>query len=179
MSYPDWFFYPDRSRPPAWAHQLTTVVSAVRSEIDSMKVDGLTSDRVLAHLRPGLEDMGFVVERGKRADEKVRRPVLFGQRASERVAYEVDAFHDILGIVLEVEAGRGALGNAVYRDLIRASLIIDAQFLALGVMQEYRYRSRGKLMHYGSYRDTTSTLDAVYASGRMRLPFEGVLVFGY
>jgi len=109
----------------------------------------------------------------------VRRPVLFGTQGSERVAYEVDAFHDELGIVLEIEAGRGALGNAVYRDLIRASLIVDARYLALGVMQEYRYKSGGRTMRAHSYRDASSLLDAVYGSGRLRLPFEGLLLFGF
>jgi hypothetical protein len=42
-------------------------------------------------------------------------------RAIERIAYEVDAVHDELGIVVEVvEAGRGALGDAVCgRDNLR------------------------------------------------------------
>ena len=31
-------------------------------------------------------------------------PVLFGESGQERVAYEVDAVHDKLGIVVEVEA---------------------------------------------------------------------------
>jgi hypothetical protein len=30
-----------------------------------------------------------------------------------------------------------------------------------------------------SYRDSKDQLDALYASGRLRLPFEGVLLFGY
>lgn len=179
MAYPDWFFYPDRSRPPEWTFALAEVVASVQQQVDSTKVDGLNSDRVLERLRPGLEGMGFEVETGKKAKEKVRRPVLFGEKGSERVAYEIDGFHDELGIVLEVEAGRGALGNAVYRDLIRASLIVDARYLALGVMQEYRYKSSGRQMHYASYRDATSILDAVYASGRLALPFQGVMVFGY
>jgi hypothetical protein len=36
----------------------------------------------------------------------------------------VDGVHDELGILLEIEAGRGARGNAVYRDLVRTSLIV-------------------------------------------------------
>jgi hypothetical protein len=36
---------------------------------------------------------------------------------------------DELGILLE--AGRGAKGNAVYRDLVRSSLIVDQRFVAL------------------------------------------------
>jgi hypothetical protein len=95
------------------------------------------------------------------------------------VAYEVDAVHDELGIVVEVEAGRGARGNAIYRDIVRASLIVGARYLVLGVMQEYRHQSGGKPISVESYTDAKNQLDAIYNSGRLRLPFEGVLLFGY
>ena len=116
---------------------------------------------------------------GKTRTASIRRPVLFGDQGNERVAYQVDAVHDELGILVEVEAGRGALGNAVYRDLIRSSLIVGARFLVLGVMQEYRYRSGGKLLSVASYRRAKDQLDAIFASGRLVLPFEGLLLFGY
>jgi hypothetical protein len=61
----------------------------------------------------------------------------------------------------EVEAGRGALGNAVYRNLIRTPLIVDAQFLVLGVMREYHYKSSNKPMIFKSYRDAHNILDAI------------------
>ena len=81
--------------------------------------------------------------------------------------------------MIEVEAGRGARGNAVYRDLIRTSLIVDAKYLALGVMQEYRHQSGGRPVSVFSYIDARNQLEAIYASGRLKLPFEGVLLFGY
>jgi hypothetical protein len=177
--YPEWFWYPSRDRPPEWVNPLVAVVAGAREAIDSQTVDGLTSDKVLAALCPGLEALGFEVETGKHRVEKIRRPVLFGDNGTERVAYEIDAVHDELGILVEVEAGRGARGNAVYRDLVRASLIVDARFLVLGVMRAYRHRSGGKAVVVQSYAESRSLLDAVYASGRLRLPFEGVLLFGY
>lgn len=67
------------------------------------------------------------------------------------------------------------MGNAVYRDLIRTSLIVEARYLILGVMTEYRY-SKGTTH---SYREARDLLEAVYASGRLALPFEGILLFGY
>lgn len=123
--------------------------------------------------------LGFEVEAGKRRDQKIRRPVLFGELGRERVAYEVDAVNDDLGVIVEVEAGRGARGNAVYRDLVRTSLIVGARFLALGVMAEYRHQSSGRAISVASYRDARDMLDAVFASQRLGLPFEGVLLFGY
>lgn len=155
------------------------VVAAAQHEIDSANASHLTSDKVLAFLRPGLETLGYLVESGKARAEKIRRPVLFGERGQELVAYEVDAVHDELGVLIEVEAGRGARGNAVYRDLIRTSLIVNARFLAVGVMATYRHMSGGNEMEVASYRETKAQLDAIYASGRLRLPFEGVLLFGY
>ena len=84
------------------------VIANARANIDSTVVDGLTSDKVLSHVRPGLESLGYEVEDGKRADQRIRRPVLFGEGGSARVTYEPDAFHDDLGILVEIEAGRGA-----------------------------------------------------------------------
>ena len=179
VPYPDWFYYPAHDTPPEWVHQFVAAVRACRTNIESRSVAALTSDRVLAALRPGLETLGYQVESGKHHDQLIRRPVLFGERGSERVAYEVDAVHDEIGVVVEVEAGRGARGNAVYRDLVRASLIVGARYLALGVMQEYRHLTASKPVAVESYRDAKDQLDAIYASGRLRLPFEGVLLFGY
>ena len=105
--------------------------------------------------------------------------MLFGEDGVERVSYEIDAFHDELGIAVEVEAGRGARGNAVYRDLVRTSLIVGAKFLVLGVMIEYRHMSGGKPVAVKSFNEARELLDAVFASGRLQLPFEGVLLFGY
>ncbi len=176
MSYPSWCYFPTSTAPPEWARSLVSVVDAARPSIDSAKNSGLTSDTVLLELRPGLEALGYTVEASKKKVDKVRRPVLFGEGGVERVAYEVDAVHDELGVLLEVEAGRGAMGNAVYRDLIRTSLIVGARYLALGVMQEYRYAKTGVSQ---SYRDAKDLLDAIYASGRLQFPFEGILLFGY
>lgn len=44
------------------------------------------------------------------AADMIRRPVGESRRAV--VAYDVDGFHPELGIVLEIEAGRGAANNA-------------------------------------------------------------------
>lgn len=177
--YPRWSYFPRHLPPPAWVEQFVEVVNDQQLAIDSSKVDGLSSDAVLTHLRPGLESLGYEVERGKRVADRIRRPVLFGEQGVPRVTYEIDAVHDGLGVLVEVEAGRAWMGNAVYRDLIRTSLIVGASYLALGVRHEYRYKSQGKLQVNHSYDETLGMLDAVYASGRLHLPFEGLLLFGY
>lgn len=179
MNYPTWFYYPPRDPPPPWVHEFVEVVELARSEIESKATNDLTSDRVLAYLRPGLVALGYEVEAGKKKADRIRRPVLFGDQGAPRVSYDVDAVHDQLGVLVEVEAGRGARGNAIYRDLIRSSLIVGARYLALGVMQEYRHLSGGKPVAVRSYGEAKDQLDAIFASGQLKLPFAGILLFGY
>jgi hypothetical protein len=125
-------------------NDFVNVIALHSKDIDSRIVENLTSDRVLAFIADDLASLGYKVETGKKALQKIRRPVLFGEEGVEKVSYEIDAFHDSLGIAVEVEAGRGARGNAVYRDLIRTSLIVGAKYLVLGVMIDYRHQSSGK-----------------------------------
>jgi hypothetical protein len=177
--YPRWSYYPTRDPPPDWVAELVGVVSTAKPEIDSANVSGLTSDTVLARLRAGLERIGFQVESGKKVADRITLPVLFGEQGAPRVRYDVDGVHRDLGVLLEVEAGRGARGNAVYRDLVRTSLIVDAEYLALCVMQANHHQSGGKSIVVRSYADSKDQLDAIYASQRLQLPFKGVLLFGY
>lgn len=46
-------------------------------------------------------------------------------------------------------------------------------------MAEYRHKSGGKDIAVRSYHDAKDQVDAIYASQRLRLPFEGILLFGY
>jgi hypothetical protein len=155
------------------------VVAGARNNIDTLAHRGLTSDKALVALEPGLRALGYEVEASKNRRDRIRRPVLFGENGVEVLTWEVDAVHDTLGVVVEVEAGRGARSNAVYRDLIRTSLIVNVRFLALGVQLAYRHDADGRTVTVPSYAETKNLLDAIYASGRLQLPFEGVLLFGY
>jgi hypothetical protein len=176
--FPLWKYYPPSVRPPAWVQPVIDVFGEARHAIDSASIS-TTSDKALALLRTGLEELDFEVEAGKKRVQKIRRPVLFGEYGHEDMAYEVDAFHPDKGIALEVEAGRGARGNAVYRDLIQTSLLVDAEYLVLAVQTGYRHKSGGKDIVVHSYRDTMNLLNAIYASNRLRLPLAGILLIGY
>ena len=69
------------------------------------------------------------------------------------------------------------MGNAIYRDLIQGSLMVDARFLALAVPLEYRYGAR--LTREPSFAKTYSVVEAIYGSPRLALPFDGLLLIGY
>ena len=173
--YPIWKFYPSAIEPPAWVGPVVAAFSSVRAQIDSRVNVGVSSDAALAALRPELVRQGFDVEAGNTRAARLRRPVLFGEVGRPVVAYEVDGFHPVHEIVLEVEAGRGAANNADYRDLIRASLMVDARFLVLAMMLHYG-TGRTAIKSYDAARDR---IDAIYASERLKLPLEGILLVGY
>lgn len=178
--YPQWSYFPRNAIAPVWVAPLIKAIADAAPNIDTRPIpaddaDRLTSDVVLAHVRPGLESLGYVVESGKKSAEKIHRPVLFGENGVPTVKYEVDAFHPAQGIAVEIEAGRGAFGNADYRDIIRMSLMVDARFMVLLQPLAYRTGTTTKSA-YGSSRDL---LDAIYASQRLALPFEGALLVGY
>lgn len=180
MKYPCWSYYPRNVRPPQWAREFAQLVASVESTISTVEhKTGLSSDQVLQQLAPGLLDLGYAVESGKTKAQRIYRPVLFGDNGEPRVSYEIDAFHDELGIAVEVEAGRGAAGNADYRDIVRTSLILDANHMALLLPQRYRTTVSNKVHAIAAYEHTRGQLDAIYASQRLVLPFKGVLLIGY
>lgn len=127
----------------------------------------------------GLEDLGFEVEKGKTAKGKLERPVLFGPEGSLVKKYEIDAFNSEHGIALEVERGRAIQGNALYRDMVQASLMVDTNYLVVAVPLEYRSKSGGKELKEKTYEKAQAVVEAVYSSGRLQLPFEGLLIIGY
>jgi hypothetical protein len=93
------------------------------------------------------------------------------------VKQEIDGWHPELQALLEIESGRGVQGNAVYRDLVRSSLVVEAEYLVLGVRSRYEYGSRNAVQN--DFTFTRDLLDSIYASGRLHLPFIGVLLVGW
>jgi hypothetical protein len=179
--YPRWRYFPAYAAPPDWVDPLVSIFTAVQPQIDSAVTHAkrMESNDVLGVLAPGLVDSGFVVEAGKTKKAKLPRPVFFGDEGTYLRTYEIDAFEPTHGIALEVEAGRATMGNAIYRDLIQASLMLDARFLVLAVPVEYRYQSGKRTAREPSYAKTYSVVEAIYGSRRLSLPFEGLLLVGY
>ncbi len=177
-TYPQWSYFPRNVRAPQWVGPLVGVVAGAETDISTMTTKaGLDSNAVLVHLADGLDALGYQVEKSKGASDKIRRPVLFGDEGRSDVTMEIDAFHDGEGIAVEVEAGRAWNGNAVYRDLVRTSLLLDARYLVLVLPIAYAPPSVKKPVP--AYVYTRDLLDAIYASQRLRLPFEGIMLVGY
>jgi hypothetical protein len=178
--YPRWDYFPRNVRPPEWIEPLVAQVRAVEERISTVEQGtGLHSDDVLRELAPGLKQLGYGVEASRSEADRIRRPVLFGSNGRAEVSYDIDAFHDEFGIVIEVEAGRAASNNATYRDIIRASLILDAKYLALLLPVAYRFNNGGQLASVAAFTRGLDLLSALYASQRLPLPLRGVLLVGY
>ena len=106
-------------------------------------------------------------------------PLFFAENGSVERQYQIDAYNATTKVALEIEAGRSVLGNAIYRDLIQMSMLVDVSFAAVAVPIEYRYRSKDRQTFSSPYRDCTSILEAIYGGRRLELPFEGFLLIGY
>lgn len=175
-TYPAWSYFPRHARPAEWVDGLVQVFEEAQSNIDSTSHKKMESDTVTQFIREPLETLGWEVERGKKKEQKIARPVLFGDNGVPVVQYEIDGWHPEHRAVLEIESGRAVMGNAIYRDLIRTSLIQGADYLVLGVRTSYSY---GTVKDQNDYEKTRDQLEAIYASGRLHLPFKGMLLIGW
>lgn len=138
--------------------------------IDSSK-HSLSSNEVLVILKTDLLDLGFKVEKGKKVEDKIKVPVLFGRNGQLEKCFHVDAFHEETGTVLEVEAGRAVDNYQFLKDLFEACMMHDVNYLAIAVRMIYRERP--------DFETVITHFDTLYASGRLGLPLKGILVIGY
>lgn len=171
--------FPRTKVPPPFSDAIAEVFRKHETRISTSRLTkGLRSDSVLQILMPELVELGFEVETGKRNADKIERPVFFGEGGVPTVRYEIDAYHPKWRCGLEVEAGRAWMGNAVYRDLIQASVMVDVDYLCVAVPITYKFRSGGKTKISRDYDHTVSLAEAVFGHSRIQLPY-GLIVMGY
>ncbi len=152
---------------------MKNLISVFESNIGliSSESHNLASDDVLSHLTDGLIEVGFVVETGKSASQKVPIPVLFGMNGTIEKSFYADAFHADEGVVLEVEAGRAVDNNQFLKDLFQACMMQDAIHLVVAVRNDYR--------NSDDFSRVVKFFDTLYASQRLHLPLKSVLIIGY
>jgi len=171
--------FPRTQPPPAFTAAIRDVFRAHASEVGTKNLDkGLTSDQVLAVVRPDLIQLGFTVEAGKTTAGKIKRPVFFGENGTPQLQYEIDAYHEAWKCGLEIEAGRAWMGNAIYRDLIQALVMVELDTLVLCIPLGYRYNSGGRSTVSRDYENATDVADAIYGHSRIAMPYRLVLI-GY
>lgn len=171
--------FPGTEPPPAFVEDVVAVFRQHEGEIATeTNAKGLKSDDVLAVLGPDLASIGFQVEASKKKVDKLQRPVFFGENGRPTVQYEIDAYHPEWKCGLEVEAGRGWMGNAVYRDLVQAAVMVGVDYLCLAVSNAYRYQSSGRPAASRDYENARQLAEAIYGHSRLRLPYNLILI-GY
>ncbi len=167
----NWQYFPKSDECPTHLREVVEAFAGVGVEIDSYHHDRQVSDDVLAKVRPGLKQLGFAVEAGKKAAEKVRVPVLFGPNGKVDQAFEADAWHHSSGTVIEVEAGRAVTNYQFLKDLFQACMMHDVCYLVIAVRNVYRSSK--------DWERVTTFFSTMYASRRLQLPLKGVLIIGY
>ncbi|MCP4593846.1 MAG: hypothetical protein GY842_24190 [bacterium] len=166
----NWFFFPKSSEPAPLVKRVVASFESVADDIDSEQ-EGLKSNEVLQRVCPHLEKVGFQVETGKKALQRILVPVLFGQNGEPEKTFEADAYHDKEGFVVEVEAGRAVANNQFLKDLFQACMMQDVRYLAIAVRNRYRGSK--------DFESVARFFETLYASNRLALPLEGVLILGY
>lgn len=171
--------FPKTQPPPAFAAEIVTAFDRHYDTIGTEKLSKcLTSDAVLTVLQRDLLALGFQLETGKTKGGLVDRPVFFGEYGVPELRYRIDGYHPTWRCGLEIEAGRGWMGNAVYRDLVQAMVMVDVDHLCLAVSNAYRYNSGGKPTVSRDYEATAAVVSALYGHSRLRMPF-GLTLIGY
>lgn len=179
MTELNYHFFPRTEPPPEFVTQIVAAFESHLPAISTVALDkGLTSDKVLATLRPDLIEIGFDVEGGKARDQKIQRPVFYGEHGQPTLRYEIDAYHSGWRCGLEVEAGRAWMGNAVYRDLVQAMVMVHVDVLALAVPLSYKYRSGGRETSSNDFNNTKNVAEALFGHSRFTLPYK-LLLIGY
>jgi len=165
--------------PPSFIEDVVKVFRRHYKKISTINLEkGLKGNDVLAILRTDLERLRFQVERGKSKQNRVFRPVFFGENGQPTVRYEVDAYHYKWHCGLEVEAGRSWMGNAVYRDLIQGLLMVQVEHLIIAMPNAYKYISSGRPIISKDYEHANELARALYSHTRFILPYRLTLI-GY
>ena len=171
--------FPRTQVPPHFISKVVEIFDKHGKHIGtSATKKGLTSNETLKVLRNDLIELGFDVEAGKRKNDKIRRPVFFGENAQPDLQYEIDAWHPEWKAGLEIEAGRAWMGNAIYRDLVQALVMVETDHLLLAVQNAYHYSASNRSMTSRDYRHTVSVAQALYGHSRIRMPYS-LCVIGY
>ena len=137
----------------------------------SSKTQELSSNEVLALLTDGLEKIGFAVEKGKKKDDKIKIPVLFGRNGNLEKSFDADGVNLATKTVIEVEAGRGVTNYQFLKDLFQACMMQEIDVLIVAIRNNYKGNA--------DFETVVPFFETLYVSGRLTLPLKRILIIGY
>jgi len=164
-----WQYFPKSDDIPQHLRAVIRIFETRQHEISSDSHE-LSSNEVLAVLQDDLSHH-FRVEKSKRVVDKIRVPVLFGRNGNIDKAFDADAFDELTGTVIEVEAGRAVVNYQFLKDLFEACMMHDVYYLVIAVRNVYHGNQ--------DFNTVLTFFDTMYASRRLELPLKGILVVGY
>lgn len=171
--------FPRTKPPPNFVAGIASVFQKHEHKIGTKKLaKGLTNNEVLGVIRNDLVELGFDVEAGKQKEDKIERPVFFGENGQPTLKYEIDAYQPVWRFGLEAEAGRAWMGNAVYRDLMEALTMVQVDTLVLAVPNSYKYQNSGRLTISPDYDNAVNVAEALFGHLRFKFPYNPVTI-GY
>ena len=163
-------FFPVNKKTPEHLVSVIKVFNEYEDKINSHK-HKLDSNTVLEILRKNLEGVGFRIETGKKKNEKIKIPVLFGENGRIIKSFDVDGYHEEFKTVLEGEAGRGVTNNQFLKDFFEACIMVNVDYCIIAVRDTY--------LKQKDFEKVKDFFDSMYASGRMNIPLKGLLIIGY
>jgi hypothetical protein len=166
----NWQFFPKSRIIPEHLQNVLGVFELNESIISS-NVYNYTSNEVLENVRVNLEKLDFQIEKSKKSIDKIKVPVLFGQNGKLEKYFDADGYNKVSKTVIEIEAGRGVTNYQFLKDLFQACMMYEVDYLVIAVRKDYRGNP--------DFQNVISFFDTLYASGRLQLPLEGILIIGY
>jgi len=163
-------YYSKRKRVPVSLDKVIDVFKKNNRKISS-KSKTLISDEVLKKIQQDLKELGFRVETGKKKDEKITIPVLTDNQGKVKKYFDVDAYHEKKGIVIEVEAGRAVHNYQFLKDLFQACMMPGVKYLVIAVRNNYSGQK--------DFNKVSKFMETLYESDRLNLPLKGILIIGY
>ncbi len=139
--------------------------------IDS-QINKFKSNEILYLLRAELLQVNMLVEMGKSNKDKIIVPISLGiNYVGKKRYFQPDALSKDGKILLEVEAGQAVDNNKFLKDIFKASLMDQVEYLVIGVRNGYRGKN--------DFNTICNYLRMLYASTRIVLPLKGILIIGY
>ena len=172
----NWQYFPRFAPAPQHLIDTVSVFEKASSTIGTPQ-NQLSSNEVLEVVADGLEALFYRVERGKTRAEKIYRPVLYGKDGLVDKAFEVDAWQESSGTIVEVEAGRAVINHQFLKEFFEACVIQDAKYLVIAVCKAYKPASLKNPSN--DFEIVTTFIDTLFASGRIQVPLQGILIVGY
>jgi len=166
----NWHFFPKSRIIPDHLREALDVFELNEKSISS-EIHNFGSNEVLEHLRLGLENIDFLIEKSKKRIDKIKVPVLFGQNGKLEKYFDADGYNILTKTVLEVEAGRAVTNYQFLKDLFQACMMFEVDYLVIAVRKNYRGNP--------DFQSVLTFFDTLYASGRLLLPLKGILIIGY